>query len=241
MILADRLAHVFHWPATYPIRLLLPLMLIVSVLVHAAGLYLVRARPAPPGIALPPLPARITVLPGGADSALLAARDPSWLDPGRYRDRLLPVPRWERPWRALQPELPAFVEAPVPAPPETWVTALPPLSVRARFEPRAEIVPPEPAPVTARFDGGGPEVTEDVLTRLRAAAPAEAPGLPTELLVVLDATGEARHVWLLRSCGVPALDTAAQRAVQLSRFGPSAGGHRGVLRVVWAAARGTAP
>jgi hypothetical protein len=241
MILADRLAQVFHWPATYPIRLMLPLMLVFSLLLHAAGLYLVRARPPAPGIALPPWPARVTLWPGGADSVLLAARDPSWLDPGRHRDRLLPVPHWERPWRALQPGLPAFVEPPPTVPRETWVPALPPLSVRARFEPRTQIVPPEPAPVTARFDGGGPEVTEDVLARLRAAAPAEAPGLPTELLVALDANGEARHVWLLRSCGAPALDTAAQRAVQLSRFGPSAGGYRGVLRVVWAAARGTAP
>ena len=73
------------------------------------------------------------------------------------------------------------------------------------------------------------------------AAPEEAPGLPTELLVVLDAAGEARHVWLLRSCGVPALDTAARRAVQLSRFGTAPGGYRGVLRVVWAPAAEAAP
>jgi TonB family protein len=241
MILAERLAHVFHWPATYPIRLLLPLMLVVSLLAHAAVFYLLRARAPVRGPSLPPLPARIIMLPGGADSVLLAARDPSWLDPGRYRDRLLPVPRWERPLRALQPELPPLVAAPEPAPPESWVGALPPLSVRARFEPRAAPVPPASAPVTARFDGDGPEITADVLARLRSAAPAEAPGLPTELLVVLDATGEARHVWLLRSCGVPALDAAAQRAVQLARFGPSAGGHRGVLRVVWAPAAGTVP
>jgi hypothetical protein len=236
MILAERLAHVFHWPATYPIRLLLPLMLLVSVLVHAAALYLVRAQTPARGVALPPLPARITMVPGGPESVLLAARDPSWLDPGRYRDRMLPVPRWQRPWRALQPELPPFVSAPARVRPETWVTALPPLSVRARFEPRGEILPRALASVTARFDGAGPEVTPDVLARLRSAAPADPPGLPTELLVVLDPTGEARHVWLLRSCGVPSLDAAAVRAVQLSRFGPSTGRYRGVLRVVWAPA-----
>jgi outer membrane biosynthesis protein TonB len=61
------------------------------------------------------------------------------------------------------------------------------------------------------------------------------------LLVVLDAAGEARHVWLLRSCGVPALDTAARRAVQLSRFGTAPGSYRGVLRVVWAPAAEAAP
>ena len=73
-------------------------------------------------------PAEVTVLPGGAESALIAARDPSWLDPGRYRDRMLPVPRWERPWRALPPPLPPFVEAPPRAGEESWVGALPPLA-----------------------------------------------------------------------------------------------------------------
>jgi hypothetical protein len=241
MILAERLSHVFHWPTTYPIRLLLPAMLVVSLLVHAAALYLVRAEAPARGVALPPLPAVITILPGGGESVLIAARDPSWLDPGRYRDRLLPVPRWERPWRALQPDLPPLVSAPPRAAEETWVGALPPLAERAWFEPRTRPSPPQTAPVTARFDTAGPAVTEDVLNRLRAAAPEEAPGLPTELLVVLDAAGEARHVWLLRSCGVPALDTAARRAVQLSRFGTAPGGYRGVLRVVWAPAAEAAP
>lgn len=238
MILAERLAQVFHWPTTYPIRLLLPAMLVLSLLLHAAGLFFVRAPVPLRVVTLPPLPAKVTMLPGGADSVLLAARDPSWLDPGRYRDRLLPEPRWERPWRALQPELPALVAAPPRPLPETWISSLPPLAVRAWFEPRVAPRVPETAPVAARFETDGPEVTDDVLARLRAAAPPEAPGLPTELLVVLDAAGEARHVWLLRSCGVPALDTAARRAVQLSRFGASPGGYRGVLRVVWAPSEG---
>lgn len=241
MILAERLSHVFHWPTTYPIRLLLPAMIVVSLLAHAAALYLVRSDAPVRGVALPPLPAEITILPGGGDSVLIAARDPSWLDPGRYRDRMLPPPRWERPWRALQPPLPPLVAAPPRPAEETWVGALPPLAERAWFEPRTPPSPPETMPVTARFDAEGPAVTEDVLERLQAAAPKEPPGLPTELLVVLDAAGEARHVWLLRSCGVPALDAAARRAVQLSRFGAAPGGFRGVLRVVWAPAAEVAP
>jgi hypothetical protein len=111
--------------------------------------------------------------------------------------------------------------------------ALPPLAVQSRFEPRATASEPLLAPVPARFEAGGPEVTSDVLVRVADTAPAQPPGLPTELLVVLDASGEARHVWLVRSCGDPALDTAAIRAVQLSRFGPSEAGYRGMLRVVW--------
>lgn len=233
MILADRLLQVFHWPVSHPIRLLLPVMLLLSLVLHAAGIYLVRATAPARATSLPPLPGRVSII-SAADSALLAARDPSWLQPGRFRDRLLPEPRVERPPRALQPALPPLVAAPPEVAGGTWVPALPPLAVQARLEPRGEAGPaPVLATVTARFDTAGPAVTEDFLGRLRAAAPPRPPALPTELLVVLDASGEARHVWLLRSCGEPALDTAAIRAVQLSRFGPTEAGHRGILRVVW--------
>jgi len=232
MILAERLLHVFHWPASYPIRLLLPGMILLSVVLHAAGLYLLRANPPALGVALPPLPGKVTVV-SAADSVLLAARDPSWLQPGRYRDSILPVPRVERPLRALQPALPVLEPVPPEVWPGSWVPALPPLALQPRFEARATTLPPGLAPVSARFESGGPEVTPDVLGRLKAAASAQPPGLPTELFLVLDAAGEARHVWLVRSCGDPALDTAAIRAVQLSRFGPSEAGYRGMLRVVW--------
>ncbi len=233
MILADRLLQVFHWPVSHPIRLLLPAMILVSLVLHVAGIYLVRASVPARATSLPPLPGKVSVIPA-ADSVLLAARDPSWLQPGRFRDRMLPIPSVQRPPRALQPELPPLVVAPAESVSDTWVPALPPLSVKARLEARGEAAPvPELASVTARFDPVGPEVTEDFLVRLRAAVPERPPGLPTELLVVLDASGEARHVWLLRSCGEPALDTAAIRSVQLSRFGPKENGHRGILRVVW--------
>jgi hypothetical protein len=232
MILAERLLHVFQWPASYPIRLLLPGMILLSVVLHAGGLYLLPATAPAPGVALPPLPGKVTVV-SAAESVLLAARDPSWLQPGRYRDAILPVPRVVRPRRALQPALPVLQPVPAELWPGMWVPALPPLAVQPRFEPRAAALPRELAPVSARLESGGPEVTPDVLGRLKAAASAQPPGLPTELFLVLDAAGEARHVWLVRSCGDPTLDTAAIRAVQLSRFGPSEAGYRGMLRVIW--------
>lgn len=238
MTLADRLVQVFHWPAHYPIRLLLPAMLLLSLLLHAAGLYLVRATGTGRAVSLPPLPARVTVVPGSDESVLLAALDPAWMKPGRFRDRILPVPQARRPNRALEPTLPPLRPVPVAPREEAWVGLLPALAVRPWFEPRDPAVPSETAPVTARFDGEAPDITDDVLSRLRAAAPVDPPGLPTELLVVLDATGVARHVWLVRSSGVASLDAAAQRAVQLSRFGARPGGYRGVLRVVWAPAMG---
>ena len=62
MILAERLLHVFQWPASYPIRLLLPGMILLSVVLHAGGLYLLPATAPAPGVALPPLPGKVTVV-----------------------------------------------------------------------------------------------------------------------------------------------------------------------------------
>jgi TonB family protein len=241
MILADRLLHVFHWPATHQIRLVLPAMLITSIMLHAAGFYLLQARTPAGGPALPPLPAKLKLwAETGSGSLLIAARDPAWIEPGRQRDRLLPMPSLAKPWRALQPEPPTLVPAPSPTAPPVWVPALPPLAVQPRLEPRAVPTAPALEGLIVRFDGDGPEITADLLGRLRTAAPAQPPGAATELLVVLDAAGEARHVWLLRSSGDAALDAAAQRAVQRSRFGPSESLYRGVLRIIWAPA-GTTP
>ena len=237
MILADRLLQVFHWPTGYPIRLVLPAMLLLSVILHGAGLYLVRSTPPMQMATLPPAPARLTILPSGmagAENMVLAGRDPSWLQPGRYRDRFLPIPQRAMSPRALEAPLPALAPAPEQPAPEIWVPSLPPLSAKPLMKSRCEAASaPELARVAARFDPAGPAVTDEVLGRLRAAVPKQPPGLPTEFFVVLDAAGEARHLWLLRSCGVPVLDVAAQLAVQRSRFGPSEAGYRGVLRIVW--------
>jgi hypothetical protein len=236
MILTDRLLHVFHWPSGYPIRLALPAMMILSVILHVVAMYAVRSPSTGRSDLLPPPPAKITFIPAdpsGAESVLLGASDPSWLQPGRYRDQLLPPPRPGRPLRALRPELPPLVPAPPTAVPEVWVPALPPLAVRPWLEDRAQPPSVEMAPVSARLEPAGPAVTEDLLARLRAVAPPQPPGLPVELLVAFNANGEARHVWVLRSCGVPALDLAAQRAVQRSRFGPTGADYQGTLRIVW--------
>ncbi|MEI7866126.1 MAG: hypothetical protein WCI38_12225, partial [Chthoniobacterales bacterium] len=167
----------------------------------------------------------------------LAARDPSWLDPGRYRERLLPSLRPVRVVRALEPKLPPLQSAPSIGSADVWVPFLPPLALRPWFE-KGLMRPVAPAfvPVTARFASGGPEVTADVLARLRASAPVVLPGQATELLVVLDVSGEVRYAWVAHSCGDASLDLAAQRAVQLSRFGPSPQEYRGLLRIVWGSA-----
>jgi hypothetical protein len=233
--LADRLLHVFHWPVAHPIRLLLPGMVILSLLAHLLAAQLVKvAAPSRPG--LTPWPAKITIFPGAGEegSLLLAARDPSWLEPGRFRDRMLPPPKPERRELALRPELPPLLPAPRDAVADAWVPALPPVASKPLFVQRG----PRPSPpalvsTTARFESGTDGVTDDVLTRLRAAAPVEPPSRATELLVVLAPTGDVRHVWLVRGSGDADLDLAAQLAVQRARFAPGSGPRRDVLRIAW--------
>lgn len=228
---AEGILQVFQWPTRYPIRLVLPVALVFSLAIHAAAVYLVR--PAVVASAQAPAQAKVSLLPASVRSVLLDARDPSWLEPGRFRDRFLGTPRAERPRRALQPGLPELVPPAPDGTKEIWAPSLPPLAVRSRFEPRAAPVPLSMAPVSVRFEAQGPPPPADLLARLRVAAPSSPPGLPTELLVALDASGEARHVWLLKSCGVPQLDLAAQLAVQRSRFRTGGQGYEGLLRVIW--------
>jgi hypothetical protein len=237
MILGERLQHIFHWPAGYPIRLVLPGMLLLSIVLHGVGLYLVRSATPIREVSLPPAPAKLTILPAdlaGVANLVLATRDPSWLQPGRYRDLMIPTPRHALTPRALQSPLPPLVSAPEPSVAEAWVPALPPLSVQPWLVSRGELSPaPALAGVSVRFDPPGPTVTEEAIGRLRAVVPKQPPGLPTEFLVVLDSAGEARHMWLLRNSGLPSLDVAAQLAIQRSRFGSSSQGYRGVLRIIW--------
>jgi hypothetical protein len=231
----DRLLHVFRWPVAHPIRLLLPGMVLVSLLIHVLAAFVVQTG-IPSRPALPPWPSKLTILPasGGQGLVLLEARDPSWLEPGRYRNRMLPQPKSERHEVALRPPLPALLPAPRETSAEAWVPSLPPLAIRPLSVQRApQLAPPALAPAGARFESGAAWVTDEVLEQLRAVAPPEPPGRATELLVVLAPSGDVRHVWLVRGCGDPGLDFAAQRAVQRSRFLPADGPRRDVLRVTW--------
>lgn len=234
MIIPERLLHVFHWPAAYQIRLLLPLMLVVSLLLHVAGLYFLRATPVPVRVALPPLPAKVTLWPDAASSVLLQARDPAWIEregDGSASGMEISVRAQSRISHLVLPEL---VPAPEEIREEKWVPALPPLSVQSLITGTVLPVVPELTGVTARFDRAGPEITGEVIGRLRSAAPQVPPAGATELFVSLDPAGQVRHVWLVRGSGDPALDATAMRAVQRSRFGPQSVGFEGILRIVWA-------
>lgn len=234
-ILTGRLPHVFRWPVAHPIRLLLPGMILVSLLLHALAAYIFTAATPPPSPLWPPM-SKLLILPSESlsEMSLLTARDPSWMEPGRFRAQLLPAVRPQRSVLALQPTLPPLLAAPPEKSDARWVPSLPPLAVRPWFEtPAPPPAPPSFVPTLARFESGWAGVTPDVLDRLRAVAPGHPPGRGTELLVVLAPTGDVRHTWVLRGSGDATLDLAAQRAVQRARFASSPEGVRDALHIVW--------
>lgn len=233
--LTARLPHVFRWPIEHPIHLLLPGMVIVSLLLHALAAYLIVVRPPPPAD-LSHWQAKLVLLPdeGKSGVSLLAARDPSWMAPGRYRGRLLPEVRHERMATGLKTQLPPLLAAPPAHAADRWAPALPPVSVRPWLAPPPPPqAPPSFAAAGARFESGAAGVTDDVLARLRAVAPDRPPGHATELFVVLAPTGDVRHAWVLHGSGDAALDLAAQRAVQRARFASGGRAVGDVLHIFW--------
>ena len=108
--LTARLPHVFRWPIEHPIHLLLPGMVVVSLLLHALAAYLIVAPPPPQAkfSRSQASQAKMVLLPGEGKSggAMLAAQDPSWMAPGRYRGHILPEVRYERAAAELKTKLP---------------------------------------------------------------------------------------------------------------------------------------
>lgn len=238
--LAQQLTQVFHWPASYPIRLLLPGLLLLSVLLHAAGFYALRSRPADGAPAPRPPAAGVRLLdPVSAEGAWLAARDPAWMQPGRFRDRLLPPAAL--PARRTLLDEPAFDvgrEPPAVKRPQGWTLPLPPLADDPLLasRPRSPGAPAVPLrPTRVAVSGDALDIPAAMDAALAAMEPARLPGLPTELMVMVGPRGTVRHVFAVRSCGDPELDRAAQQVVRQTLFAAAPGAplRRSTLRIYW--------
>lgn len=238
--LAGRLTHVFDWPARYPIRLLLPSLIVLSTGLHLALVYLVRTPPADLRRPLPPPAAKVVLVAGpeaAAVHAWLEMRDPAWMQPGRTRESLLPAAALPSRGTALDEpgwELPPldgvdFSEA-------SWVPPVPPLSVMplpasaSRMVQRPALLPAPPRGVAVQMLGGPDRLPASLESALQVLAETvvrgSVPPGATGLMILPDASGWPGQVFLTSSSGQPDLDRAAREAVRRTLFPPPAAGAR---------------
>lgn len=213
----------FEWPSRHNVHLALPLLLVVSLLLHAAGLAALQiARPRVHSASI--RPGQVWFVPAGSPEArqlapLLAAEDPALFSPARLDSGRLPPfaattysPSFDEGDPAL---LPARASSPAEALPAAALTG-PLLSVRSAVS-TLPTVRPGPATRIALGDG----LENRTLTPSAPPAFAAPPKLglkAARFLVSAAPDGLILHIFPQNSSGYEALDRAALRVLASSRF-----------------------
>ena len=217
--------HLFEWPSRHNVHLVLPIMLVVSFLLHAASLFIFqstfprsegsRERSAMIYYLLPESPEAVRIAP------MLAASDPALFSSAKiFGHETWKLPK--TPYVAsFDKESPAL--APLPAPPLSQF--LPPDPGGAPVAVAAFVPKPSahlPAvPTAVRFGGAlegrswTPPQGVDISALL--AAPGQVLA-PAEFLVAVSPDGLPMHLFPQRSSGNENLDRAALRYLAGCRF-----------------------
>jgi outer membrane biosynthesis protein TonB len=225
--------HLFEWPSRHNVHLVLPIMLFVSFLLHAASLFIFQATfPSSQGSRersavvyhlLPGSPDEVRIAP------MLAASDPALFSPAKIFGR----EAWRVPKTvysaSFEKEIPAL--APLPAPPASQF--LPPVPGTAPVAAATFVSKPSPrhpaVPTAVRFGGDlkgrswSPSQHFDVSALSVLSRQVLA---PAEFLVAVAPDGLVMHLFPQQSSGNENLDRAALRYLAGGRFdaAPSAQG-----------------
>lgn len=200
----------FEWPTRHRIHILLPLMVVLAALAHAAIFFLFAVRqPAPrPG---GPNPAQVYFLaPGSAAqiqlAALLSSMDPALFAPGRGLPTEVPIEAVYTP-KYLEGSVDFAMPPKVEAPNDEVRSFYGAVAIPRQIAPK--IPPAVPSPTRLKLSeslvGRLPEELPpmDFQTRSMETPPA------ASFLVALSPKGELRHVVTDRSSGEADLDEAA--------------------------------
>ena len=220
--------HLFEWPSRHNVHLALPLMLVLSFALHAAGIFLFqssfsRANGSAERIAsvtyiLPDSPeaARLAPILAGSDPALFSSAD---VEPSVWN---LPKTAYVA---SFDEETPELKPLPLPGPsefrPPDPGTA--PVTI-ATIVPKATPVP-QPAPLTTVEFGGGLEKRAPTppegfkFSDVRALT--QQGRAPAEFLVAVSPEGLPLHFFPQQSSGDENLDRAGLRYLAGCRFAPA--------------------
>lgn len=224
-----KLDHLFDWPSRHNVHLALPVMLVISVGLHVAGVAVFQVVH-PRARANPQRSAEVYYLvPGSAEAArlapLLAASDPALFSPAHLSGRdawKLPETTYTASFDANSPALLAAPPA-APAPPLPPVSSTGPVSKDASTARAPEKRQPG-YPTTVTFSSpliGRTVTAPDGFSF--AVVPAD--GLkslaPAEFFVAVSPEGRPLYFFPRKTSGSEVLDRAALRYLAGARFSPA--------------------
>jgi hypothetical protein len=236
--------HLFDWPSRHNVHLTLPLMLVLSFVLHAACAAVFQVA-YPRSQASPERSAEVYFLQPGTPEAvqmapLLAASDPALFSPGQLFGRdvwKLPetvyVASFDSEKPALSP-LPATASGPVlPAVLSTGPVVGKQQHVEAKAVDRAT-----GPPTVLKLGGALAGRTMTPPAEFLFSAPPKQGLIPAEFLIAVSPDGLPMHLFPQNSSGNEKLDRAALSYLAAARFSPDAAGNEpawGTATFLWGA------
>ena len=220
--------HLFEWPSRHNVHLALPLMLILSFLLHAASMFLFHAA-LPDSNGTSERAASVNyILPGSAEAAklapILAGSDPALFSSAEVGPNVWNLPKTAY-VASFDEETPDLKPLPSPGPaeflppdPGTMPVTVGPVVPKA--PPLRELAPP----TTVEFGGGLEKRTWTPPEGFKfsdVSALTQQGRAPAEFLVAVSPDGLPLHFFPQQSSGDENLDRAALRYLAGCRFAPA--------------------
>ncbi len=218
--------HLFDWPSRHNVHLALPLMLVLSFLLHAACAVVFQVA-YPRSQASPERSAQVFFLrPGSLEAVqmapLLAASDPALFSPGHLFGR----DSWKLPETlyvaSFDSEKPALSPLPSLAPAAIFpaVTSTGPVIGKQQHTSATAVARAQGPSTVLKLGGALAERTVTPPAEFHFSAPPRQGLMPAEFLLAVSSDGRPLHLFPQRSSGNEKLDRAALRYLAGARFSP---------------------
>jgi len=213
----ERLSMVFDWPSRHPVHIAVPAMMIVSVLLHAVGLFVFQLKPPSEPTSTRRTASVFFLSPTALDTGkilpIIASADPSLFSATMSEDPdiwLLPGSDYSPSFDGTRPEF-----LPLPAENQNAPAKLQSFNSVHGANPQNKrpAVISRPLPSKIVLEGGHAGMDFEMAPGISFAAPERKNLSPMEFLIASDPDGRVRHAFPLSSSGDEQIDRAALRAL----------------------------
>ncbi len=223
---------VFDWPSRHAVHVVLPAMMIVSVLLHGAGLLVFQLKPPAEPVSTRRSASVYFLAPSSTETGKIlpriASADPSLFSAATSEDRDI----WLLPGSDYSPSFDGHRQK-FASLPEGEAAAPPPLLSFGAVKAGGRGVKKNPEalsalPSTIVFEGDHSGMTFEIAPGISFLAPERKNLFPLEFLIASGPDGNLLHAFPLASSGDEQIDRAALRGLMGGRFKPPADSSREV-------------